>query len=70
MYTITRQPADLPGAAFAVREHLVRPAGPVVGDLLGTADTIEAARDLVPESAGANLGRSPGDDPVIVETWM
>jgi hypothetical protein len=69
MYTITHQPKDLPGVEYAVREFLVAAGGPHLGTVVGTADTLEDAREKVPAQADCRLPRHPDDDPVIVETW-
>ncbi len=70
IHTITRRPIDLPGAAFAVRTSYIEPGVVRPGPLLGTADTLPAARALVPPEADCRLPPGPQDDPVIVESWV
>ena len=71
MYTVYRDPADLPGVPFAVREFLiVAGAEPRPGAIIGMAPSLEAVRMSIPPHADACLARSPGDDPAIVETWV
>jgi len=67
MWTIYERPRDFPDK-FVVRlwECLSVPR-PL--DLVGTADSLWGARKLVPPGR-FNLGRQPGDDPVITETWI
>ncbi len=70
MWTIYRGAADV-AAPYCAREwHIVRgglhphPGGPPK-----PAQSLVAARELVP--AGMTLmPRSPGDDPVVVESWI
>ena len=72
MYTVYRDPIDLPGVRWAVREFVIssRGNGPQAARLLGTAITLELARLLIPDGADVCIARSPDDDPVIVETWI
>jgi hypothetical protein len=70
MFTIFHQPRDLPGVQYAVRRFDVSGHGPAMGPLVGTAETLEEARALVPVEADACMPRDVNDDPVIVETWL
>lgn len=69
IWTITYDTSDFPGQ-FVVRGHDVfrgytRPhANP-----LGVTTDLEAARALIPKGL-APFDRAPGDDPVIVESWL
>jgi hypothetical protein len=72
-YTVYREVSGPPGQQFSVREfRITRPpdSRPVPGPVLGTAATLEQARDLVPALADVCLQRSEDDDPSIVETWI
>lgn len=63
------RPRDLPGG-FVVREWFVSSDGIEAGPVLGIdLPSIDAARALVPPDL-YNVGRMPGDDPVIVEVWI
>lgn len=67
MFVIYDSPTDFPGR-FVVRPWAAGREGTVYGDAM-VAATLEEARELVP--AGLHrVTRSPGDDPVIVETWI
>jgi hypothetical protein len=55
---------------YAVREQIARVGGVQMGRLMGTADTLQEARRLVPRSADRRLPPQEGDDPVIVEVWV
>ena len=67
-YAIYANPRDAPGK-FVVREWRIMRG--VIDPVIGkgwVADTLEAARLLVPAGLFP-LPRSPLDDPCIVETW-
>jgi hypothetical protein len=67
-YTIYERPADYPDG-FVVRQwHVVRGRDEPVPGEAATAATLGDARALVPDGL-FNLGRQPGDDSTIVETW-
>lgn len=71
IYTIYQRPDDFPTANYVVRGFTVTAAGPVADSgIVGTATTIEGARELVPPEADACLERSPDDPPNVVETWI
>lgn len=69
MYVVTENPRDYPGK-FVVRESLIvrGRTEPVPGGVVVVADTLGDARAALPDGL-YNLGRQPGDDPVIVEVW-
>jgi len=77
MYTIYGHPSDHPDH-FVVRGSTVQPgAGPnrqgstIVQDTdCQLADTLEAARELIPDEGLYCLERLPEDDPVILEVWF
>lgn len=66
LWTIFRSPLDHPGK-FVARPYSVRGAGPLAVHLL--AEDLAGIRALVPPGL-VQLDRDPGDDPVIVETWL
>lgn len=64
LYVIYDHPRDYPGE-FVVRGwELEKPR-----ELLGSANTLEGARKLLPPGL-VNLGRYEQDDPFIVEVWV
>lgn len=69
-YTIYYKPADFPNATYVVRAWNIGPKGPWSAGVLGTADTLDEARNFVPLVADFCLFRSPEDDATIVETWL
>jgi hypothetical protein len=67
-YTIYYDPADAPGRFVAREWRIVRGlAEPQLGQAW-IADTLEAARSIVPEDL-VMIPRDPDDDETIVETW-
>lgn len=66
MWTIYDHPSDYP-RHYVVRATIVGRSVP--SERVQLADTLEEARALVPDGLFC-LARSPGDDPVIVETWF
>lgn len=69
LYVVTFGASDIAPGKYAVREQTVA-GGTIANGDAKLADTLEAVRSLVPPWAGYNLGRMPGDDPVIVEVWI
>jgi hypothetical protein len=69
-YTIYMRPTDYPDVVFLVREWAVTAGGAIAGGVIGTSETIDGARALVPAQADFCLPRRDSDDPIIVETWM
>jgi hypothetical protein len=70
VFTIYHRPADLPQCNYVVRAYVIRSGGPHPGDIVGVADTLNAARALIPLTADVCFPRQPDDDPVVVESWM
>lgn len=71
MWVVYRRPRDLPGVEWCVRRWRARPGFPELQPdaLAFPAASLEAARALLPPGL-TRLAREPGDDPVIVETWL
>ena len=69
IWTVYRNPRDFPGK-FVVRPFRVQ-AGRSVPDPEPSfvGDSLNGARASVPPGL-VRLAPSPGDDPVIVETWL
>jgi hypothetical protein len=68
IFTIYDAPLDYPGE-FVLRRWIVEPGQPRAGEVLGTADTLEAIRALLPAGL-APLGRQAADEQQIVESWV
>lgn len=68
MWTIYRHPNDYP-ASYVVRKFYVTHTGAVPTLDVVIADDFAGARGAVPPGC-VNLGREPGDDAAIVETWV
>lgn len=70
LWVIYDHPSDYPGH-FVVRRWEVVGGVPVPlpESQCGLAESLENARGFVPGGA-VNLGRSDGDDSVIVEVWI
>ena len=71
MVTISCGGTDFPDAAYVVRRFEVGPERVIPGAVLGTADTLEQARALVPplrrrQTAAIGHRRRP----TVVETWV
>lgn len=72
MFTIYERPIDYPDH-FVVRGFTIAAGHSDAvpdADPTGLADTLEAARALVPASADACMTRSEHDDEKVVETWL
>lgn len=64
LWTVYFNPADFPGEYVARCWALDQPT-----DFIIRASTLEALRSMLP--AGLyRMDRTPGDNPVIVETWF
>ena len=63
-YVIYDHPRDYPGEFVVRRWELGKPR-----ELLGSANTLQGARKLLPPGL-VNLGRYEQDDPFIVEVWV
>jgi len=69
LYTIYANPRDFPGY-YVVRAHdVLRTGGTQARRDFRLADSLEAARRHIPPGL-YNIGREPGDDHTIVETWI
>jgi hypothetical protein len=72
MYTIYWDTRDFP-RRFVVRGFTIYPActEPVAdNDPWWVGDSLDDARDSLPEDACARLARAPEDDLAIIETWF
>jgi hypothetical protein len=67
MFTVYHNPWDYPGK-YVVRRHAVSRHGSVPREVVAVADTLEEARR--PLRHLHCLGREPGDESQIVETWI
>lgn len=67
MWTLYSSPDDYPGL-FVVREFLVEDGRPSPGRVLAITKNINIARASIRPDAVC-VGRDPGDDLAIVETW-
>lgn len=67
MWTITERPRDYP-EGYVARMHYSLPR-PAVTPYALHAQSLAEVRRLLPPGL-YRLGRSPQDDPVIVETWL
>lgn len=70
VWVIYHRPLDLPEAEYVVRGFDVR-----LGEILphpehAEAATLADARAALPAGVDTCLGRTPQDDPAIVETWI
>ena len=68
LWVITRNPRDFP-ARVVVRRQYASAKGLRVDAVACVCDTVTEARASIPPGA-INLGRQPGDDPVILEVWI
>jgi hypothetical protein len=64
LYVIYDHPTDYPDKWVVRRWELDVPK-----EVVGTADSLEEARALIPEGC-TNLSRSTSDDPKIHEVWL
>jgi len=64
LWTIYKHPLDYPNEFVARKFILDKPTSEIK-----TSDTIETLRLLLPMGL-TRIERNPGDDPVIVETWI
>ncbi len=69
MYAIYHNPSDFPGK-FVVRRFLISDVALADRNPWIVTETLEKARRTIPQYGLVCLGRSTGDDPVIVETWF
>lgn len=68
VWTVTENPSDHPGK-FVARRHVVGRGEVRPTDDHHIADTLAEVRDMLPAGLYP-LPRQPGDDPVIVESWI
>lgn len=68
MWTVYYNPTDAPGL-FVVRRFNITKAGAEASRVSFSALTLRDARSYIPPGLH-NLGREPGDEPQIVETWV
>lgn len=68
-FVIYWNPADYPGQ-YVIRRWLIRVGAAVPGKVACLCESLELARSVFGWAGLVCLARSPGDDPVIVETWM
>lgn len=68
MWIIYDHPADYPDG-WVVRRRVVKAGSDVPDKDAQYAPTLEEARKLLPQRL-TNIGRQPGDDPVIAEVWI
>jgi hypothetical protein len=69
-YVIYHRPKDLPQSLpFWVRRWRIEGGAIFPEVVTGGGNTIEEARRSIPPDL-YNLGRQPGDDPVIAEVWI
>lgn len=70
LWTIYARPSDYPDRFVARRYDVLRGhSEPVRTDVVVTASSLDEVRDMLPPGL-CRMPRSPGDDPVIVETWL
>ena len=68
IYTICYNTSDFPGL-YTCRIHEINGGKVEVGPLMGTGQTLEEVRKLLPIGVH-NIQREPDDDPVIIESWI
>lgn len=70
VWVIYKNPSDFPGL-FVVRrwESFYGIGNPIADPVCRTAETLEAARNLIPDGL-VLVARSPEDDPAVLETWL
>lgn len=69
LFTIYRSPSDFAGH-FVVRPWRASAGAVTPGPIGCVCDTLGDARMQLRAMGLARLARAPGDDPVIVETWV
>jgi hypothetical protein len=69
-YVIFSDPLDYPGQFVVRRFYFV--GGKALPELqpVGVKNTLEEARQLIPETHGYMISRLPQDEKQIVEVWM
>ncbi len=69
MWVVYKGVKDLPFHPYVVRRWVAGAQGSVPDKECTGATTLEEARAAIPPGK-VNIGRQPGDDPVIVEVWL
>lgn len=69
IYTIYRRPLDHPSGYAVTRWQVLPGAEPEPIETWRATDSLDEARALIPPGL-FRLARDPGDDPVIVESWL
>lgn len=69
MWTIYDSPSDEPGWIVA-RAFAITPGGPVPTIQTLKNKNLESMRRLMQDMGLYCIGRQPGDEPQIVETWL
>jgi hypothetical protein len=69
IWTICERPSDFPGC-FTARCHSVTSEGSQPTDHLLVAEDIDTLRKEMIRRGLTCISREPGDDPVIVESWL
>ncbi|MBA1280438.1 hypothetical protein [Stutzerimonas stutzeri] len=67
MWTVYERPADHP-QQYVARRWIAIPKAEPTSEFL-VADDLESLRQKLPTGL-VRMDRNPGDDPVIVETWI
>lgn len=68
IWTIYQNPSDFPGKTVARCQHVIHGAAAAQGETI--EGSLEALRERFRSMGLVNIGREPGDDPVIVEVWL
>ncbi|HEX7853800.1 MAG TPA: hypothetical protein VF503_08910 [Sphingobium sp.] len=68
IWTITANTSDFPDR-FVARRHVIDRDGHSATDDIRVAASLDEIRGMLPADLVC-LGREPGDDPVIVESWI
>jgi hypothetical protein len=69
MWVVYDHPADFPNT-FVARRFLISAAGSVPCDDVIVSPDLDGIRMVLAAEGLTMLGRDPGDDPVIMETWL
>ena len=69
MFVVYERPADYP-QSFVVRRYEISPGHSGSTSDVRVVASLEEARRPLAEMRLTNIGRYPGDDPVIVEVWL
>ena len=69
IWTIYDHPRDMPDV-YVARAHAILPGTTMPTDHVIESYDLEALRDRMRDMGLVCLPRAPGDDPVIVESWL